>query len=74
MQATAKIQAGICGFKTNVLVDAPSMFEPAAITIETNCEKIARFAEQIKSVNGLDEISKGYEGKILSEARKVLTS
>lgn len=74
MKAESTIQAGICGFTTNVVVDAPSMFEDAAVEIKTNCEKIAALGGKILTVNGLNEIKFGFDGKILSETRKVLTS
>ncbi|MCR6544674.1 hypothetical protein NVS47_03945 [Dehalobacterium formicoaceticum] len=72
--ATASIKAGICGFVTNISVDCASMFEPAYVKIDTNCEKIEKFSQTVQEVTPMKEITEGFEGQIMSEARKFLTA
>jgi len=73
MNATACIKAGICGFVTNVSVTGESMFEPAYVRIETNCDKIKKFSQLVQEVSPMNEITVGFDGKIMSSARSALS-
>lgn len=74
MKVNASIQPGVCGFAAKVNVICENMFEPAKITIETNCAKIRDFSKGIQEVKGMEEVTLGSDGKIFSEARKKLTA
>ncbi len=72
MNATAHIQAGICGFVTKVYVSYDRKLKLANVEIETNCDKIKKMSQLIQEVAPMYEISMGFEGKIMSGARKAL--
>ncbi|PKM81011.1 MAG: hypothetical protein CVU89_10710 [Firmicutes bacterium HGW-Firmicutes-14] len=72
MKVSVNIQAGSCGFETTVTACGSGVKEPARIEIESNCEKISALGEFVREVRGLDEITLGFEGVIMSEARKIL--
>ena len=72
MNATAYINAGVCGFITNVSVDCKNLQKTTRIEIETECEKIKKVSNLIQEVIPIKEVSAGFDGKIMSEARKVL--
>lgn len=72
MIATAFIKAGICGFVTNVSVTSEDMFESAYVKIQTNCDKIKKYSQLVQEVSPMTEITVGFDGKIMSEARKAL--
>jgi hypothetical protein len=54
--ATSKIEAGICGFHTQVEAEALENYE-VKLKIESTCKHIQKFAEDLKSVNAFNEIS-----------------
>lgn len=72
MNTTACIKAGVCGFETNVSVSCESMFKPAYVKVDTKCEKIAKFSQGVQEVEPMNEITTGFDGKIMMEARKYL--
>lgn len=71
MKAKAHIQAGICGFETDVLVDSPSMFEKSQLEINSTCPNIQKLTGELQTVDGMEETRHGQEGKIFTEARKI---
>ncbi len=72
MKVSINIQAGICGFETTVIACGSEVKEPAGIEIKSNCEKILALGESVREVRGLDELTMGFDGVIMSEARKIL--
>lgn len=72
MQVSVNIQAGICGFETTVKACGSGVKEPARIEIDSTCEKIRALGSCIREVLGLEEISLGFDGVVMSQARKVL--
>lgn len=54
--ATARINAGVCGFHTIVKAQARENFL-TALQIESQCEAIQRLAKHLTEVNALNEIS-----------------
>lgn len=74
MRSRAEISAGVCGFATTVIADAPDE-QMVALTITTDCEKIAGLAEALmgKEIDAYEEIAKGFEGEVLSAARAQLS-
>lgn len=54
--ATSKIEAGICGFHTQVEAEALENYE-VRLKIESTCKHIQKLAEDLKSVNAFNEIS-----------------
>ncbi len=75
MTAIVQIQAGICGFTTNV--DASSEdYQNVTLLITSNCEKIQQLAAILQQHNPLDaylEISSNSSSIILSSVRKIQT-
>lgn len=74
MIAEVNIKAGICGFKTKVIAECEGMLKPCKIIIDSDCENIKRLAANITEVKGIEEITLGFEGAILSEVRRNLKS
>lgn len=54
--ATSNIEAGICGFHTQVEAEALDNYE-VKLKIESTCKHIQQLAEDLKSVNAFNEIS-----------------
>lgn len=54
--ATARIDAGVCGYHTTVKAEADDNYL-VLLQIESQCEAIQRLAEQLTEVNALNEIS-----------------
>ena len=74
MEANIHIKAGTCGLETAVRACGSGVGEPVRIEIESNCDKINELGESIRAreVRGLDEITLGFEGVVMSEARNIL--
>lgn len=74
MKCTARIEAGVCGFCTEVTADSPDN-QLVALSIKTDCEKIGRVAEALQSaeIDAYDEIGAGFDGVIMSAVRQHLT-
>jgi len=74
MQANVEIQAGICGFITNVSAESEDS-QNVNYAIKSNCEKIAALAiklNKIQPVDAFQEISPTGEGKIIPVVRETL--
>jgi hypothetical protein len=54
--ATARINAGVCGFHTTVRAQADGNYM-VALQIESQCEAIQKLAKHLTEVNALNEIS-----------------
>jgi len=74
MEVNINLKAGICGFETTVRACGSGVKEPVRIEIESNCDKINELGESIRAqeVRGLDEITLGFDGVVMSEARNIL--
>ncbi len=74
MRCRAEIQAGVCGFTTSVLADAPDD-QMVTLTITTDCEQIARLAAALndRPIDAYDEIAKGFDGVIMPLVRANLS-
>ena len=74
MKCAAHIQAGVCGFATQVTADSPDD-QMVTLEIETNCDKIAGLAETLdgREIDGYDEIAKGFDGVVMSAVRATLS-
>lgn len=75
MEVTAKIDAGICGFHTQVLAGSEDG-QNVRLEISSDCEKISALGEKI-SMHGLidawQEISPATESVVLQLVRRQLT-
>jgi hypothetical protein len=71
-QVRATIQAGICGFVTEVLA-ACDDDQHVTFAVTSPCEKVRSLAEHLPAVDAYDEIRAGSEGVLLSTARAHLT-
>ncbi|MGC8669308.1 MAG: DUF6951 family protein [Chthonomonadales bacterium] len=68
--ADAIIHAGVCGFVTKVRAASTEDFR-VRLELETPCSNIRAFAEALpKEVDALHEVRSGWDGVILSTARR----
>jgi hypothetical protein len=74
MKCIAQIQAGVCGFATEVTADSPDD-QSVTLAIETNCDTIAGLADALNGteIDGYDEIAKGFDGVVMSAVRATLS-
>ena len=72
MKVCLNIQAGACGFETKVTATCTDMKQLTKINVESNCEKINALGSRIREVQGLEEISQGFNGVVMSQARTVI--
>lgn len=71
--AKAHIEAGACGFHTDVEAQVEGKYQ-VALKIESGCKHIQKLAEDLKQVNALEEISyKRGSREILSKAAEYCT-
>lgn len=71
MICKAEIQAGICGFFTRVCAQSQDA-QHVTFEIETDCEKIQRFASKLSTLGSLDafeEIDPAKGSRLLETAR-----
>ncbi|APC08441.1 DUF6951 family protein [Neomoorella thermoacetica] len=54
--AKVKVEAGICGFQTEIQAEAPDMFS-CDLNINTTCPNIQKIAADLGTLNPLEEIS-----------------
>jgi len=74
MKAIIKVDAGICGFHTNIHAVSDDT-QNVEFKIASGCEKIREFAEALVAkgaVDGYAEIGSGAEGVVLTTARESL--
>jgi hypothetical protein len=69
MHAKVHVQAGICGFVTEIEAKNEGDIGPVQFTITSTCKNISRLSETLREIDSLEEIGLGFEGKILSAAR-----
>ena len=65
------IQAGVCGFTTNVTAESDDM-QNVSFKIESDCESIRKLAEDFPTVDGYQEIGLGFDGEIHQAVRSAL--
>jgi hypothetical protein len=73
MQATADIEAGICGFTTRVTATSDAE-QQVSFVIETRCEKIRRLAAAVDAlgpVDALQELSLRRVGALTETTRSL---
>lgn len=74
MKATVKVNAGICGFQTEIRATGDEN-QNVVFQVESGCEKIRKFAAALSAkgpVDGYGEIGTGADGVILTTARESL--
>ena len=74
MKTNVEIQAGICGFKTNISAASEDQ-QNVTFAVESDCEKIRTLATRMKDIQPVDafqEISPNGEGKIMPIVRETL--
>lgn len=70
--ATAVIHAGVCGFVTRVRAAGDDDFS-VRLEIESDCQKVRGFAEELAEagpLDALDEIARGHESIVLATAAR----
>jgi hypothetical protein len=65
------VNAGVCGFVTDIEADSPDQ-QNVTLAIRSTCDKITALAKAVDSVDAYSEIMTGFEGKILTAARQCL--
>ncbi len=66
-----EINAGICGFSTNVQAETQSKYQ-CKIKIESQCKHVQKLAEQLDEVNAMDELFKKGKSRVLALAQETL--
>ncbi|MFH0921826.1 MAG: hypothetical protein V1913_15870 [Fibrobacterota bacterium] len=66
---TAKVQAGICGFVSDITADSDDG-QNVTFKITSNCDKITRLAAILPVVDAYAEIGDGYDGQVYQPFRK----
>lgn len=69
MNSKVIIEAGICGFTTEVLVKAEDMTK-AEMEIKTNCPNIGKMKDEVHELNPLEEFIRSEKGKIMKSFNK----
>ncbi len=74
MKCSARVEAGVCGFCTNITANSADD-QLVLLSFETDCEKIGKLAEALHTVeiDAYEEIKAGFEGVIMSAVRQHLT-
>jgi hypothetical protein len=74
MKCTACVEAGVCGFHTEVTADS-SDDQIVTLSIETECEKIGRLAQALHpmQIDAYDEIGAGFDGVVMTAVRQHLS-
>jgi len=74
MKASVQIEAGICGFQTQIQADSDDT-QNVTFTITSDCDKARKFGEALMArgpVDGYAEIGAGSDGVVLTTAREHL--
>jgi hypothetical protein len=66
--ANATINAGVCGFVTNVTATCEDG-QNVSFTVESPCEKIQALGAALPTVDAYAEIGAGFDGQVLSTVR-----
>ena len=67
----AHIDAGICGFVTNITASSDDD-QNVSFKIVSSCEKIQELAKLIPAVDAYNELKDGFDGVLYTAIRKVL--
>lgn len=71
--AKTKVEAGICGFVTEIEANSAD-FQNVSFTINTNCKNLAKLPEIIKTCDAYQELKNGSEGEIFKVTKSELKS
>lgn len=71
MQATAKINPGVCGFSTIVTAQSDDM-QNVTFCFESDCENIKALADGFPVVDAYSEIGAGFDGALHAAVRERL--
>lgn len=67
----ATIQAGICGFVTDVVARSEDE-QNVQFAVESTCEKIRELAERLPAVDAYEELGSGFDGQVHGAVRASL--
>ncbi|MEI7904516.1 MAG: hypothetical protein WCI43_03760 [Candidatus Firestonebacteria bacterium] len=67
----AKVEAGICGFVTEVSASSADE-QNVSFSMVTDCEKIKKLGEKLPKVDAYSEISTGFDGELYKVIRSEL--
>ncbi|NCO40468.1 MAG: hypothetical protein COZ06_32100 [Armatimonadetes bacterium CG_4_10_14_3_um_filter_66_18] len=67
----AFIEAGVCGFRTEVAADAPDG-QNVKLSVTTDCDNIRDLVSQLGEIDAYAELGAGWEGVIQRVARATL--
>ena len=67
----ARIDAGICGFITNITASSEDD-QNVSFKITSDCENIQRLSKLISTVDAYNELKDGFDGVLYTAIRKVL--
>lgn len=64
----ATIEAGVCGFVTQVLAHCEDS-QHVSFEITTPCEKVQALADSLPTVDAYEEIGAGFDGQVMTAVR-----
>ena len=69
--AKARVEAGICGFVTEIETSSEDM-QHVSFKVETDCEKIKNLSKKLNKVDAYNEIKDGFDGELYKIIREEL--
>lgn len=63
-----KVEAGICGFITEIEADSDDE-QNVSFKVKTDCEKIKKLSEKLPKVDAYSEIGTGFDGELYKAIR-----
>jgi hypothetical protein len=65
-----KVEAGVCGFKTEIEATTEEDGQTVALAINTDCDNMRRFAEKLDTVDAYAELGARFDGRVYQAARE----
>ena len=69
--AKTRVEAGICGFVTEIETSSEDM-QHVSFKVETDCEKIKNLSKKLNKVDAYNEIKDGFDGELYKVIREEL--
>jgi len=69
--AKTKVEAGICGFVTEIETFSEDM-QHVTFKVNTDCEKINKLSKKLSKVDAYNEIKNGFDGELYKLIREEL--
>jgi len=66
-----KVEAGICGFVTEIEASSEGM-QHVSLKVKTDCEKINNLGQKLTSYDAYNEIKEGFDGELYKVIKEEL--